>query len=174
MIVRKLRLKKGWSQEQLATLTGLNVRTIQRIERGQPPSLESKRALASVFEVDIEVFDEPTTLNQSTSENDMNTHNAISEDNTQTSNVTAIENDEKLALQYAKSISEFYTHLLLFVIFIPIILYTKGINDPQALMVFGGWSLGLIFHGLVAFEKITIFTPGWERKLAEKKLGRKL
>lgn len=32
MIVRKLRLQRGWSQEQLATLTGLSVRTIQRIE----------------------------------------------------------------------------------------------------------------------------------------------
>lgn len=33
MIVRKLRLQRGWSQEHLAELTGVNVRTIQRIER---------------------------------------------------------------------------------------------------------------------------------------------
>ncbi|WP_428831123.1 helix-turn-helix domain-containing protein, partial [Campylobacter coli] len=30
MIVRKLRLQRGWSQDQLATMTGLSVRTIQR------------------------------------------------------------------------------------------------------------------------------------------------
>ena len=53
MIVRKLRLQRGWSQDQLATLTGLSVRTIQRIEQGQQPGLESLKALASVFELDV-------------------------------------------------------------------------------------------------------------------------
>jgi transcriptional regulator with XRE-family HTH domain len=32
MQVKSLRLHKSWSQEQLAQLSGLNVRTIQRIE----------------------------------------------------------------------------------------------------------------------------------------------
>lgn len=53
MIVRKLRLQRGWSQEQLATLTGLSIRTIQRIERGQSPGLDSLTALAAVFEVSV-------------------------------------------------------------------------------------------------------------------------
>ncbi|CAM4169684.1 XRE family transcriptional regulator [Vibrio agarivorans] len=35
MIIRKLRLKRGWTQEQLAELSGLSIRTVQRIERGQ-------------------------------------------------------------------------------------------------------------------------------------------
>ena len=39
MIVRKLRIQRGWSQEQLAELTGLSVRTIQRVERGQSAGL---------------------------------------------------------------------------------------------------------------------------------------
>ena len=46
MIIRKLRLKRGWSQEQLAGMSGLSVRTIQRIERGQGPGLESLKSLA--------------------------------------------------------------------------------------------------------------------------------
>jgi transcriptional regulator with XRE-family HTH domain len=33
MIVRKLRLQRGWTQEHLAELTGLSVRSIQRLER---------------------------------------------------------------------------------------------------------------------------------------------
>ena len=41
MIVQELRLKEGWSQQQLADISGLNVRTIQRIEKGQPASLAS-------------------------------------------------------------------------------------------------------------------------------------
>jgi transcriptional regulator with XRE-family HTH domain len=35
MIVRKLRLQRGWTQEHLAGLSGLSVRSIQRLERGQ-------------------------------------------------------------------------------------------------------------------------------------------
>ena len=53
MIVRKLRLEKGWSQEQLAEMSGLRVRTVQRIERGQNPSLESLKSLAAVFETEV-------------------------------------------------------------------------------------------------------------------------
>lgn len=43
MIVRKLRLQRGWSQEQLATLTGLSVRTIQRIGRDNNPDWNPSR-----------------------------------------------------------------------------------------------------------------------------------
>ena len=38
MLIQKLRLQRGWSQEQLAELSGLSVRTIQRIERANPPA----------------------------------------------------------------------------------------------------------------------------------------
>lgn len=62
MIVRRLREKRNWSQEQLATLSGLNVRTIQRIESGNKASLESLKSLASVFEVDISTLTEEVTV----------------------------------------------------------------------------------------------------------------
>ncbi|HMN46479.1 MAG TPA: helix-turn-helix transcriptional regulator [Povalibacter sp.] len=57
MTVRKLRLKRGWTQEQLAELCGLSVRSIQRIERGETCSLETKHSLASVFGVEASAFD---------------------------------------------------------------------------------------------------------------------
>lgn len=53
MMVRTLRLERGWSQEQLAQMTGLNIRTIQRIEGGQKAGLESLKSLAAVFEVEL-------------------------------------------------------------------------------------------------------------------------
>ena len=53
MIVKKLRTEKNWSQEQVATFSGLSIRTIQRVESGQSASLETLKSLASVFEVDI-------------------------------------------------------------------------------------------------------------------------
>ena len=58
MILKQLRIGRHLSQEQLAQMSGLNVRTIQRIESGQNASLESLKCLASALEVDIE------TLNQ--------------------------------------------------------------------------------------------------------------
>lgn len=53
MIVKQLREKKYWSQEQLANMTGLSLRTIQRVEAGNPASKETLKSLASVFEINI-------------------------------------------------------------------------------------------------------------------------
>lgn len=56
MIVRTLRLRMGWSQDQLAELADVSVRTIQRIVRGHRPSLETANALAALFEVNVTTF----------------------------------------------------------------------------------------------------------------------
>lgn len=52
--LRELRTARQWSQEQLAQLSGLNLRTIQRLESGAKISTESLRALAAVFQVPAE------------------------------------------------------------------------------------------------------------------------
>jgi transcriptional regulator with XRE-family HTH domain len=62
MILRKLRDQKQWSQEQLAHVSGLNVRTIQRVESGKKASLETLKCLAAVFEVDISKLTEEITV----------------------------------------------------------------------------------------------------------------
>lgn len=51
-LIRKLRLANNWSQEQLSEASGLSLRTIQRLENGDNASIESLRALATVFEID--------------------------------------------------------------------------------------------------------------------------
>ena len=53
MIVKKLREKNNWSQEQLARLAGVSLRTIQRVEAGNKASLETLKSLASVFEIEL-------------------------------------------------------------------------------------------------------------------------
>ena len=68
MLVQKLRVQRGWSQEQLAELTGLSARTIQRIERGQNASAESLKAIAAVFEVDLSALREPDMPTPATSQ----------------------------------------------------------------------------------------------------------
>jgi transcriptional regulator with XRE-family HTH domain len=69
MIVKKLRNKNDWSQEQLAEYSGLNVRTIQRVESGQTASIETLKCLASVFEVNISTLTEEITVIDKQSEN---------------------------------------------------------------------------------------------------------
>jgi DNA-binding XRE family transcriptional regulator len=58
MILKQIRISHHLSQEQLAQMSGLNVRTIQRIESGRNASLESLKCLAAVLDVEV------STLNQ--------------------------------------------------------------------------------------------------------------
>ena len=60
IITREMR---KWSQETLAELSRLSVRTIQRIEKGEPTSTETKRALAFAFGCeDLDQFDKLTKI----------------------------------------------------------------------------------------------------------------
>lgn len=54
MSIRQLRTEKGWSQDQLAQLSGLSLRTIQRAECGEAVGLESQKSLAAVFEMTLD------------------------------------------------------------------------------------------------------------------------
>ncbi len=165
MIIRKLRLQRGWSQEHLAELTGLSVRTIQRLERGANPSLESRAALAAVFEVDPATFDPATRTDEKQEE-------VMSEETIQPK-IETVSKDEQEALEFVKGIREFYTHVVLFVTFSVIFIFTGKITDLY--IVWAGWAIGLIVHGLVAYEIIGPFLSiNWEKKMVEKRLKRKL
>ncbi|MAK60178.1 MAG: XRE family transcriptional regulator [Ponticaulis sp.] len=51
--IKRWREERHWSQEHLAELAGVGLRTIQRIENGQPASPDSLKALASAYQVDV-------------------------------------------------------------------------------------------------------------------------
>lgn len=55
--VRELRRERLWSQEELAVASGLNLRTIQRIEAEGVISLQSKKSLAAAFDLEVGVLD---------------------------------------------------------------------------------------------------------------------
>jgi transcriptional regulator with XRE-family HTH domain len=153
MIVRKLRLQRGWTQEHLAELTGLSVRSIQRFERGQGASLETLNSLAAVFEVDRSLLkpgDAPMP---------------------DTSPVTP---EEENAIQYVKGIKEFYSHLFMYVLFVTVFGFALGFKHPFIFWGSIGWGVGVLVHGLNAFEVINLFGPNWERRQIEKRLGRPL
>ena len=160
IIVRKLRLQRGWTQDQLAEFAGVSVRSVQRIERGAEASLETRKALAAVFEVDL------ITL-----------QNGADPMETQAS----IAPDEKEAIEYVKGIREFYMHLFMFAVFTTVFLGAFGsrfgFDHPKMQMLvlaFIGWGVGVVVHGLVAYEVLRFLGPRWERQLIERRLGRKL
>lgn len=152
MIVRKLRLKRGWSQSQLAEMAGVTTRTIQRIERGHRSSMETNKALASVFEVDLSLLQPEDEHMQ---------------------DETELKADEQKALFYAKRVKEFYEFLVTYIL-MAIVFITLFHSEPVVYIILGGLGAGLIVQGLTAFEIISFMSPGWERRLAERKLGRKL
>lgn len=152
MIVRKMRLKRGWSQSQLAEMAGVTTRTIQRIEQGNRPSMETCKALASVFEVDL---------------------SQLQPEDEQMQNETELKADEQLALLYAKRMKEFYEFLITYVVLAAVFLVVFR-GEAVVYIIFAGLGVGLIVQGLIAFEVVSFMSPGWERRLAERKLGRKL
>ncbi|MCR9139562.1 MAG: 2TM domain-containing protein [Alphaproteobacteria bacterium] len=153
MIVRKLRLERGWSQETLAQVSGISVRTIQRLERGGNASLESLSALAAVFEVDI------TTLSTETS---MYKQTDISE-------------QERDALEYVRDIKGFYSHLIMYLIFAPAMVVASFFYPAENhwyIWPIVGWGMGVAAHGLSVFEVFSLFGADWERRQVEKRLRR--
>jgi len=147
MIVRKLRLQRGWSQDQLATLTGLSVRTIQRIEQGQQPGLESLKALASVFELDVAQLD-----------------------GTQ-------QQEREMRGNEVEGLKGFYYHIFSYVLVICGLFVINYLSNPGYIWAWWpalGWGLGLISHAINLFQPFKLFGPEWERRQIEKRLGRKL
>ena len=47
-------------------------------------------------------------------------------------------------------------------------------SEPVLYWAFAGAGAGLVFQGLLAFEKIRLPSFDWEKGIAEKRLGRKL
>ena len=151
MLIRKLRIEKGWSQETLADISGLSVRTIQRIERGGNASLESLGALAAAFEVDI------ATL---ATEAGMYKQKDLPE-------------DERETIEYVRDIKGFYSHVAIYVVATAAMAATNlymGLNYIWFIWPMLGWGMGVISHGLVVFEVISPFGIEWERRQIKKRM----
>lgn len=57
--VKRLRTERAWSQEQLAEIADVSLRTIQRVEADGSASRETRMALAAAFGIDIRDLAEP-------------------------------------------------------------------------------------------------------------------
>jgi len=156
MLVQKLRLQRGWSQQQLAELSGLNIRTIQRIEKGQEPSLESLKSLAAVFNLDFSTLKE------------QGMDNVISESQSA---------EEILAFNQVRKLKDFYIHLANYVLVIAVLTVVNALTTPNrwwVQWVIIGWGIGVFSHWLEISERFGLFGSKWEKEQVEKRLGRKL
>ena len=156
MQVQKLRLKQGWSQQQLADASGLSIRTIQRIEKGMPASTETLKSIAAVFDVDFSTLQQEQAM-------------------TETLSPTAQQEAE--AFQYVRKLRGFYLHLAQFVAIVALLTCINLVFSPGKLWVqwvFLGWGIGLLSHALRVFRPFKVFGPEWERKQVERRLGRPL
>jgi transcriptional regulator with XRE-family HTH domain len=157
MLIQKLRLKRGWSQQQLAEASGLSARTIQRVEAGQPASTETLKSIAAVFEVDFATLNPETAMTEVAA-------------NPQ-------EQQEKEAFHYVRKLRRFYLHLFQFIVFSAALLAANLIFSPRylwSLWAIGGWGLALLVDAFRVFQPGWVLGPDWERRQVEKRLGRPL
>ena len=89
-------------------------------------------------------------------------------------NASPITADEESAIQYVKSVKEFYTNVFMYVFFVAVFGFFLGFKHPLILWGSIGWGIGLVVHGLNVFEVINFLEPNWEKKQIEKRLGRPL
>ncbi|MGR3622345.1 2TM domain-containing protein [Pseudophaeobacter sp.] len=158
MIVRKLRLEKGYSQEQLAEMAGISTRTLQRIERGATASPETLKCIASVLETDF------TNLRK---EPDMPTQPAPG--------LPELPAHEREALEYVRDIKSFYMHALQYGVVMLGLLVLNLVTSPGYFWVIWpalGWGIGVVAHGLSTFEVINVFGDDWERRQIDKRIRR--
>jgi transcriptional regulator with XRE-family HTH domain len=183
MLVQKLRLQRGWSQEQLAELSGLSVRTIQRIERGLPASNETLKSLASVFEIDFSTLQANqenlmnATLNDTFTPPEPSNPNQNPKPTTASTPNATVSSDEQAAFRHVRRIRSFYARLAIYVVVISGLAIFNFIKSPNHIWVIWpalGWGLGMLFYGMRVFGTMPFMNADWEKRQVEKYLGRKL
>jgi transcriptional regulator with XRE-family HTH domain len=161
MLVQTLRLQKGWTQEQLALISGVGVRTIQRIERGQTASDETLKSLAAAFDLDFQALKEPqpmTVVSQPPALPD------------------ARRAEELLAFDHVRRVKRFWFQLLAWALVVPTLAAVNLAHSPRFLWFLfpaGFWGLALVLAALRLFLRWP-FGADWERRQVEKVLGRSL
>ena len=142
--IKKMRLERHWSQDQLSDMSGLSIRTIQRIENGENAGLESLKSLAAVFEINITDSDKTKEMEQ-------------------------IRKEE----EYVQNVKGFYK-LLAIAILSLVAPFIIAVNDSSNWIVFLwillSWGVILGIYSLNVFD---FFGEEWKRKMINKKFKKK-
>ncbi|OUS00967.1 hypothetical protein A9Q86_09475 [Flavobacteriales bacterium 33_180_T64] len=142
--IKKMRLERHWSQDQLAEMSGLSIRTIQRIENGENAGFESLKSLAAVFEINISDSDKKDEIEQ-------------------------IRKEE----EYVQNVKGFYKLFAVAVLSLvsPFII---AVNDSASwnLFLWMLFSWGVIL-GIYSLNVFDFFGEEWKRKIIKKKFKKK-
>ncbi|MFT4669040.1 MAG: transcriptional regulator with XRE-family HTH domain [Ulvibacter sp.] len=142
--IKEMRLERHWSQDQLSEMSGLSIRTIQRIENGENAGLESLKSLAAVFEINIADSDKKDEIEQ-------------------------IRKEE----EYVQNLRGFYKLLAIAILslVVPLII---AVNDSTNwsffLWILLSWGVILGVYSLNVFD---FFGEEWKRKIINKKFKKK-
>ena len=158
MIVRKLRIERGFSQEQLASMAGVSVRTLQRIERGANASPETLKCLAAVLETDFSQLRNGQDMTSATG-----------------TPLPDLSENEQKAMEYVRDIRSFYIHAIQYAVVITGLAVVNLFTSPDYLWFLWaafGWGVGLAVHGLGVFEVVNLFGDGWEKRQVARRLAK--
>jgi transcriptional regulator with XRE-family HTH domain len=142
--IKEMRLERHWSQDQLAEMSGLSIRTIQRIEYGENAGLESLKSLAAVFEINIVDSDKKQEMEQ-------------------------IRKEE----EYVQDVKGFYKLFAIAILslVVPLML---AISDSTNWSIFLWLALSwIVLLGIYSLNVFNFFGDEWKRKLIEKKFKKK-
>ena len=142
--IKKMRLERHWSQDQLAEMSGLSIRTVQRIENGENAGLESLKSLAAVFETNIADSDKKVEMEQ-------------------------IRKEE----EYVQNVKGFYKLLAVAILslVVPFILAVSDSSNWNVfLWILLSWGVLLGVYSLNVFD---FFGDEWKRKLIKKRFKKK-
>lgn len=142
--IKEMRLERHWSQDQLAEMSGLSIRTIQRIENGENAGLESLKSLAAVFETNIVDSDKKVEMEQ-------------------------IRKEE----EYVQNVKGFYKLLAVTImsLVVPLIL---AISDSSNWSIFLWMVLSwVVLLGIYSLNVFDFFGDEWKRKLIKNRFKKK-
>lgn len=159
MSIQNRRVRRGWSQEELAMHAGVSARTIQRIETGKRASLETLKCLAAVFE---------TTVSELVEEQNMtNTPNP-------SPNAALLEAAEKQAIAYVQNVKAFHMNWIAAIIILPLLYLLNQRLSPEfdwVVIVALCWGAAIALHALVIFGLFSLFSGEWEQQQFRKKMN---
>lgn len=160
MTIKDRRLEKAWSQEYLAQVSGLSVRTIQRVEGGQKAGLDTLQSLAAAFDIDVaELQEDGTMIRQSTK-----------------TETAGLQDEERSPRQteYIHNIKGFHMNWVTFLVVVPCLFALDHFVTPGPYWVqwvIGSWGGAIVLHAVLLYFYFGVFGKEWEKK-ALKRLGK--
>lgn len=146
--IKKLRIEKGYSQEQLAEKANVSIRTVQRLEAGNDASISTLSLIAGALDVEVnDLFDREISSQQK-------------------DRIQSADNQLQYQLQERRKDYSTYSHMFsacyfaLMVVCAIILNYLDDNNDSDNLMLIiaGIWVIALAFRkplkGWIASNKV--------------------